>query len=477
MKRFAPIVPLALATVALLTCTSTGVAAKRVVGGTATPIQSAPWAVFVKQSVSGGSLLCSGSILDSLHVLTAAHCAYDKNGAQASITSFSIKAGISNYSTPLGDDAEQDRLVSSVRIHPGYAGPGSSSPDDVAVLALSVPLDLSGPAAMAVSLPGARDAYPAAAEVGLAGFGRQSPASAPDGSLHWLTATIDGQGSCGGFANAVIPDYDAIALCATSPTGSVCTGDSGSGLVTTTGARTIVGVASAGRPSCTAGDAAIFVYVGAPEVLRFIQGDDHPPVAPHKTSSTFVTLSWRGSLRAGNTLTCASGDWGGAPTLTYAFVSSQNGQVLQQGSKGTYVPTAADVRGTVFCRALATNDGGTAVLSTGSTKEIGPSPQLVIAPLAAVAAVRGRTVTVRVVLNAPSGLSGKFGVCITPPVRVGSRVCTSQRVDAGIFGGFPFTLRLRIKATAPLGSSRLTITAVAGVSRSEETVLLRVARA
>jgi hypothetical protein len=464
-----------LAATALLTCASSSNAATRIVGGTAIHIPSAPWAVFIRQSVPGGSLLCSGSILDSLHVLTAAHCLYDSSEAQASITSLSIRAGISNYNSPQSGDAEQDRQVSSLRIDPAYV-PGAVNPDDVAVLALSDPLDLSGPAVAAVALPAAGAAYPAGAEVGIAGFGRESSATPPDGSLNWLTAVIDPQGGCGGHSNTVIPDFDAIAFCAIPAAGTACTGDSGGGLVTTAGTRTLVGVVSAGPLGCTGGGAVILTYVGAPEILSFIQGDDQPPVAPRRTSTTYVNLSWRGVLRAGATLSCTSGDWQGAPTFAYTFANSQDGQVLQHGPSPTYLLRPANVGDRVFCSALATNDGGAALIATGSTAPVEAAPKLAIGPIAPVAAVRGKTVAVRIVLKTVAGENGKFAACITPPAEVAARVCASQEVPHGGFVGLSLTLDLTIKPSAPVGASRLTVTAAAGASRGEATALIRVAR-
>lgn len=475
MTRLAATVPLALAVIALLVGASSGVAGTRVIGGTATQIRSAPWAVLVRQAAPPGSLVCGGSIIDTVHVLTAAHCVYDRNGAVAAASSITVRAGISNYVAPLPDDAEQSRLVAAVRVHPGYPGPIAVSPDDVAVLVLSAPLDLSGPAVQAVSLPSSGLPYPDAAELGVAGYGRESAAPQPDGSLNWLTVTVEGQGKCGGFSNTVIPDYDAVAFCASAANGGVCTGDSGSGLVTTSGTRTIVGVVSAGREACGAGTA-IYTNVGAPEILRFVQGEDHPPVAPRRSEATSVTLSWRGTVRAGNTLTCDSAGWGGEPSIAYAFVSSEDGRVLQQGAKPTYRLTTADVGTAVVCRVMVTNEGGTAVLETGATREVGSLPRLGIGRVAPVAAVRGRAVTVRVVLYAPAGLGGRFGVCITPPPQVGSRTCASQRVDDGRFGGFPFRLALRIRPTAPLGSAPIAISAVAGPASGQKTALVRIAR-
>jgi hypothetical protein len=474
MKRF---VPFALALAALLAFSPNGLASKQVIGGTAIPITSAPWAVFIRQSVSGGALLCSGSILDSLHVVTAAHCVYDTSGVQASITSLSVRAGISNYNSPQAGDAEQDRGVSSLRIHPGYAGSGGVNPDDVAVLALSAPLDMSGPAVQAVALPATGAAYPAGAAAGIAGFGRETLTAPPDGSLNLLSTTIDQQGSCAGHSNTVIPADDAVALCAIpAATATACTGDSGSGLVTTSDPRTLVGVVSAGPAGCTAGGAAIETYVGAPEILTFIQGAAQPPVAPRKTATTAINLSWHGLLAPGTTLTCASTGWVGTPSLAYVFENSQNGQVLQQGSSPNLVLRPADVSATVFCSALATNDGGTAVISTGTTTAVAAAPTLTIGPISRLSAARGATVSLRLVLTTATALTGKFAACVAPPAAVAARACASQQVSDGGLRGYPLTLLLRVKRSAPAGTWKLAVTAAAGASTGHTIALLGIAR-
>jgi hypothetical protein len=476
MKRLTPILSCAALAGVTLVCASAGFSANRVVGGTAIQIQSAPWAVFIRQAAGSTSAFCGGSILDSLHVLTAAHCVYDLSGSMASIKTLTIRAGISNYATPAASDAEQDRGVSSLRVHPAFAWSRTAAPDDVAVLALSAPLDLSGPGVEAANLPAPGTLVPAATQVALAGFGRQSGAGAANGGLYWFTATVDGQGSCGSSASSVVAFNDAVASCASSPTSSVCNGDSGSGLVTADGARTLVGIASAGVAGCGAGSHVIFTAVGAPEILRFIQGDDNPPVAPRPTEGTFVSLTWDGALRAGNRLTCEAGGWEGEPRMTYAFINSQNGEVLQKGPRPTLALTPQQVGATVFCTAFATNDGGTSVASTRTTEPVAAAPRLGILHLAPVTGLRGRTASVRVVLDT-GRVSGKFGVCITPLARVGSRVCASRLVTDNGTGGFALTLGLRIKPNAPLGTSRLAIAAVAGPSHAEATALLHVTRA
>ncbi len=116
------------------------------------------------------------------------------------------------------------------------------SPDDVAVIALASPLDLSGPAVRAIALPERGSTFPAGDEVAFAGFGRAALGSPADGSLDWFTATVDEQGGCGGFSNTVIPTEDAVAFCASAPGVALCSGDSGSGLVTTRDPVTLVGI-------------------------------------------------------------------------------------------------------------------------------------------------------------------------------------------------------------------------------------------
>ena len=350
-----------------LACGSSGFPAARVVGGSPAQIQSAPWAVSIRQTAGSTVLLCSGAVVDASHVLTAAHCAYNQNGVPAAASSLSVRAGISNYTTPLATDVEQDRAVTLIRVHPGYIWSNGASPDDIAVLGLATPLDLSGPAVQAAALLTSGE-YPGGAAGTITGFGRQSPGTASDGSLNTLATTIDAQEKCGDFSNNVVPGDDAIALCASAPTGAICSGDSGGALVKAD-THAILAVASASPPGCDNGSSGVFVYIGAPEILRFIQGDNQPPMAPRATQSTFVTLAGRPPISVGSTLTCSSGNWSGQPTITYAFLNATTGEVLQQGKSSLLItPQHAGIE--IACRAIATNSGGTALLTTGSTKTV-----------------------------------------------------------------------------------------------------------
>jgi Trypsin len=450
--------------------------ASGVVGGTAVSVQSAPWAVSIRQATRTGALLCSGAVLDPLHVLTAAHCMFDLSGNLALPSSLTVRAGASSYTNAAAGDAQQDRSVSSFRVHPGYAWLPFLTPDDVAVLALSAPLDLGTPQVQAAPLPAGSGVYPDGADVTLAGFGRESGGGSPDGSLNTLGGTVDEQGECGSFSNHVLPYNDAIAFCAAAPTASVCNGDSGAALVTADPPHTIVGIASAGTTGCTPGSHALYTNVEAPEILAFIRGDDHPPAAPRASLLTYVDLEADATLAAGVTLRCTSGHWDGSPSVTYEFVDTRTNQLLQRDARGSLFLTSRMAGARIACRAIATNAGGTARIETSAAEPVGAAPKLEIERLPALTVRRGRSAHVRVWLDPAAGVTGKYGVCLTPPARVGARACTSQRVTADGGGRFALTVSLRIGRAAPLGAAKLAVSAVAGASHGRSTALLRVVR-
>src|SRR5262249_13309775 len=180
---------------------------------------------------------------------------------------------------------------------------------------------------------------------GTAGFGLQQPTVTASGQLSWMTGIVDAQGECGDSEGGLLPN-DATYLCASSAASAVCNGDSGSGLVTTGGSSPVlIGVADATTNGCSPGSHSLFAWTGAPEILQFIQGNDHPPTAPRETATTFVRLGWAssGAVYAGYTLTCTSGSWSDpAASVTYSFVDTTSGTVLPSRAKAAIVvPSSA----------------------------------------------------------------------------------------------------------------------------------------
>jgi hypothetical protein len=290
-----------------------------------------------------------------------------------------------------------------------------------------------------------------------------------------MTATVDPQGQCGPSGRGLTAN-NGITLCAGSPGSSVCNGDSGSGLVTTTGTPVLVGVVSAGATGCETGSHATFTYTGAPEILQFVQGNDNPPTAPRETAATFLQVKWDPPLVVGNTLSCSTGGWSApAPRFAYSFVNLSDGTVLQTG-RTTYLVPASAVGATIVCEVTASSDGGTMLEETDPTPTVKAAPQVRILKIGAIDATRGHALKLRVSLQSPVGLWGKFAVCILPPHAVAGRLCRSTVNADGSGGIVPFNFDFRVKATAPVGTSRLVISAVAGVSHATATAPLTISK-
>ena len=453
--------------------------AAQVVGGSPIQVQSAPWSVFVTYDIGNGRFQCTGSVIDASHILTAAHCLYDSSGTLASPSALAVQAGISNYLSPASTDLVQDRTVGSFRVHPGYVWQDTGLPDDIAVLTLSSPLDLSGPAVQAVALPAPNAPFPAGAAVSVSGFGLQNGADdTSTGPLVTMSTTVEPQGQCGEFTDTQLIQYNnAVMLCTITPASSFCRGDSGSGLVTTSGTPTLVGVADAAEPGCPAGHDNVSAYVGAPELLSFIQGNDQPPTAPRPTAQTTSSnLTWGAPLVVGDTLTCSTTGWPEPVQTVYSFVNVGSGTVLQTGPAATYVLPASAVGTEILCQIAVTDAGGTTLVTTTPTFSIAAAPHASIRPLAPLTANRGQDVTVHVVLQSPAGLAGALTVCATLPESVGGHLCHSLHKAFGASGNLPFAFIFKIKQTAPLRTVRIAISATAGTSTVKTTELLRITK-
>ncbi len=348
------------------------------VGGSPATISSAPWTVLVSYTTSSGSYGCTGSIVAPSLVLTSAFCLYDSSGTVEPLAGLSVIAGVSNYVSPAAGDVQQTRAVDYVRVHPGFAYSGGAvQPDDVALLTLTTPFDLSGGDVQAVALPAVGASFPAGASATITSFGSSSAGAAASGALNAINAMVDPQGQCGQPAGDQLEDANAVEFCATSPSGAICDGDGGAGLVTTSGTPTLVGVANGSSTNCAAGSQGVFAYTGAGEIRDFVQGNNNPPTAPETTKTDPTVLNWYGSLIPGNTLICSTAGWGGAVQAVYSFVDLTTGQVLQSGSHTSFVIPASAVGAELECVSAVTNGGGTTLARTTASpalKAAGPVP-------------------------------------------------------------------------------------------------------
>ena len=342
-----------------------------VVGGSQIAIEQAPWQVeveaFTTVMVAGKRVLvvlyCGGSILDSTHVLTAGHCVFNpETRARIPADQIVVLAGDSDFLERVPTD--QEVLASEVRTHPYFSyNPEAKlpTPDDVAMLALGESLAFDT-AVEPIGLASTGSTPGEGRAVRLNGSGEEgySPEEL-NGRLYSLDMTMDFSYECGGEADAVF-------LCASTPTGSLCLGDSGSGLTLPGSPTTLIGVADTvqviGGEPCRDGARGGFANVAAPEIRDFIEGNEAPPRAPRGGGTLLHGEPYVGGMRPGDSLTCEPGAWSNAPIFTYAFIDSASGQILQQGPSSTYVLTAADVGDRILCEVQAANAGGTAVVRT-----------------------------------------------------------------------------------------------------------------
>jgi hypothetical protein len=382
-----------------------------VVGGSEAQIEQVPWQVIVvaEYEIEGEMVgtLCGGSLVDMSHVVTAGHCALNASTRQRlNSSSFVVIAGASKFTEQeiRNGPTVQARSVELVRVHP-YFDPraGAGGPDDVAVLNLAealLPSTAVTPIAIAPTTPAPVEGD----AVTVSGFGEEDGASEElNGRLYTLGTTLLFPRRCGGEA-------DALLLCASTSSGTICSGDSGGPLTEEVdGSPALVGIVDTYTlvegQRCRPGAVDGFADVTAPEVRGFIEGREHPPLAPRGGG-----VAIHGVPVSGSSLNCESGSWSNSPTFSYAFIDSHTGQVLREGSSSRYLLSAADVGRSILCEVRASNAGGTGVSRTGALGPIQPAP----------------------VPSVPQGTSAAQGVTPAPVPSTGSSSVSSAQIAAAL---------------------------------------------
>lgn len=352
--------------------TASAKATKTIVTGATAEIGASPWQVFLLNENGDTASTCGGSIVNETTIITAAHCMtgiqvgkpFDQNG-------MAVIAGMSNVDVDVPNDGPQTSLVTAARVHPGYGnGAIENSPTgDIAVLTITPKLNLTGPYVKPIALPASTAAsadgepIPVGPATRVTGYGVQSANGTSNGQLYGLDGTVVDPDYCGSFPNAT-------GLCVRAATGAVCSGDSGGGLVS---GGVLVGVVSTGPIACTAGDAARFTSLLAPENRQFVDGAPAPAVAPRQTAALKSSAS---SSQVGGVVTCNSAAFSGAGVSTKYVITNDLGQRLAAtvGAGITYTLAAGDAGRKIQCRAYGSNGGGVASTELLSSGVISAAP-------------------------------------------------------------------------------------------------------
>ena len=187
-----------------------------------------------------GSQLCGGAILDTLHIITAAHCVKDINtGVVTAPEHIHVRTGIDL-------NVVQIFRGQSVWVHPSYYA-GNPHAVDMAVVKLNTPMGFST-AVQPIALP-TSDPVPPSGNFIVSGYGT----TVSDGSgshtissdLLWVDVPYVTYATC----NAAAPfTVESTAVCAGGAPGKdSCQGDSGGPLVADLGTHwVLVGVVSTG---------------------------------------------------------------------------------------------------------------------------------------------------------------------------------------------------------------------------------------
>ena len=293
---------------------SSGEIAPLVVGGAPISIQAAPWQVLLvdydpdywwPRIGQNYSSYCGGSIIHERWIVTAAHCVDDPYYWQwlQVASGVTMQAGISDG---------HFTAVENVIVHENWIP--ATSENDIALLELAEPLELSGATRQAIDLPvGVAASWPTwGTDAFISGWGTTSSGGTTPNQLRGATVDVlasPGSEDCGSYGAEYFP---ASMLCAGVTEGGkdTCQGDSGGPLaIQVSGRWTLGGITSWGTGCALAEFPGLYTRVTA--YLDWIA--ENVPLA----SSTPVITS----IEGGNGVLRVAFEppSGGAPISNFAY--------------------------------------------------------------------------------------------------------------------------------------------------------------
>ena len=283
----------------------------RIVGGETINISEVPYQVFlaeVDESERTFAQFCGGSVYDAIWIITAAHCVDDKvNWAPGRLR---VGAGVTDLDNV---PPSAFRLVARVIVHPDWNR--RTYQNDIALLRLATPLDLSGPSISPIAIPtGQAPSWPGAGSgAEISGWGATRSGGAPVTLLRSATVQVltgPSDPNCGSYPNtpATATYYNnSVMLCAGVPGGGVdaCQGDSGGPLVVDlNGISVLAGITSWGSGCAQADFPGVYTRVTSFTTwIRAMTDLEYVPLSPRRIYSSRLSDGGPGALQAGTPTT------------------------------------------------------------------------------------------------------------------------------------------------------------------------------
>ncbi|MEV4422614.1 trypsin-like serine protease [Patulibacter sp. NPDC049589] len=345
-------------------------ATTRIAGGDVlADTSTAPWTVAI-QTVFGQTSVgaCSGTVLDALHILTAAHCVVEENGTRATPDQVAVAAGTPDVTSAAGRATGVVGGVAAIRVHPRHEAGGFY--DDVAVLTLAAPLDLTTGKVAALPMAPSGTLVDPGRSVRITGFGITSPTSDDYGTLREVSVrSVIGGSSCSNSAPGAF-------LCTEGTNKGACSGDSGgTATIGSASARKLIGVTDIADSKCRGLN--FFANVAAPEIRTFIDAAvaeqdvtaAQTPLAPRGGRSIKI----QGTAKVGRTMTCRRGSWTAGTKFRYAFLLQKGSKQRNRGfrTSKTYKLRSTDRGWRVFCAVQVRSAGGQGVSVGNNTRVVG----------------------------------------------------------------------------------------------------------
>ncbi|XP_044736175.1 trypsin-1-like [Chrysoperla carnea] len=205
-------VAIMIACISLIVSGSTG--SPVVIGGKDIDIQNYPYQLAL---LVNNKYTCGATIIGREYALTAAQCV--KGVSESKIT---LRAGSNK-----ADSGGYVHKVSKVAVHEKYDQ--AKNLNDISLLKVSTPFDLTKPGVKAVGLPLVNEAIPTEKEAYLTGYGKTSATGIATNILHGTTFPTISDNVC----KKSVPSLTGTMCCAgyTSGGRDACEGDQGSPLV------------------------------------------------------------------------------------------------------------------------------------------------------------------------------------------------------------------------------------------------------